>query len=52
MAPRDPHPFPAVPGARGSLSMRREQALYEQMEPRGEPGAPGDDRIDLAEDDK
>ena len=47
MAPRDPHPFPAVPGARGSLSMRREQALYEQMEPRGEPGAPGDDRIDL-----
>jgi len=47
MASADTHPFPAVPGPRGALALRRERNLSTLMLTRNEPGPPADDRIDL-----
>ncbi len=47
MASNDTHPFPAVPGPRGALAMRRESHLSTLMLSRSESGSQVEDRIDL-----
>ncbi|MDR7150622.1 capsular exopolysaccharide synthesis family protein [Hydrogenophaga palleronii] len=47
MSSNDTHPYPAVPGPRGALALRRDRAPSPQMLPRGETVALADERIDL-----
>ncbi|MBA4265689.1 MAG: exopolysaccharide biosynthesis protein [Comamonadaceae bacterium] len=47
MASTDTHPYPAVPGPRGALALRRDRAPSPQLLTRGETVALDDERIDL-----
>ena len=47
MASTDQHPYPAVPGSRGALALRREAALSEHMLVPSERSSNSEDRIDI-----